>query len=531
MPAALLQIGEDYWENIEIDKDDIQSLAAHLFEIEQPLELEELSKVLVRYRINKIEQSAKKNQSDTGKFYYPRDNYQVGDILSFPHLNWVKGIVEGTRPGNNPELGEFQVLSVKMQDGQIESFAAGLKEHALNAKDYESAISDVLNPDQILANHHKEINAKLGFALQNQKDLVRIGLSWFPKSLLLEINQGHLNLAEAFLDSREGGPITIEELLDQLEIKNVESKQLLEFSMNYALQEDPRFDEVGTSGVFSWFLRRLEPKSVLEVPETLQVPEIIDLPDGLSTSTLRMLEELDDEFCPPDGVLSKQEKSASVSVTLTYPHWRVGSLPLSAQSSRVFPSAIFTDHIKIAFIDSQTNETISAWVVRPGRYVIGLKEWYESQNLIPGSIIELSSTLDPGVINISAQKKRSNKEWIKTVLFGADGGLVIALLRQSIYAGFSDRMAIAVTDVNTMDQIWKDRKPKNIQLKTDTIRMVNELSKLNQQRHVHFVDLYASLNLIRRVPPQNLLHVLMNNPEFLHVGDNYYHLVDTSQTE
>ena len=42
MPAALLQIGEDYWENIEIDKDDIQSLAAHLFEIEQPLELEEL---------------------------------------------------------------------------------------------------------------------------------------------------------------------------------------------------------------------------------------------------------------------------------------------------------------------------------------------------------------------------------------------------------------------------------------------------------------------------------------------------------
>lgn len=531
MSSALLQIGEDYWENLEIDRDDIQSLAAHLFETEQPLELEELSRVLVRERIIKIEQSTKKNQSNAGKFYYPKEEYQVGDLLSFPHLNWVKGTVEDIRPGNNPELGEFNVISVKMQDGQFESFAAGLQDHTLNAKDYESAISNVLNPDQILANYHKEINAKLSSALQNQKDLVRIGLSWFPKSLLLEINQGHLNLAEAFLDSKDGGPVSIEELLNQLEIKNVESEQLLEFSMNYALQEDPRFDEVGTSGVFSWFLRRLEPKSVLEVPEVLQVPEIIDLPDVLSMSTSRMLVELDDEFCPPDGVLSAQEKSASVSITLTYPHWRAGSLPLSAQSSKVFPSAIFTEHIKIAFKDIQTNETISAWVVRPGRYVIGLKEWYETQNLIPGSIIELSSTSDPGVINISAQKKRSNKEWIKTVLFGADGGLVIALLRQSIYAGFNDRMAIAITDVNNMDQLWKDRKPRNIQLKTDTIRMLNELSKLNQQHHVHFVDLYASLNLIRRVPPQNLLHVLMNNPEFLHVGDNYYNLVDTSQTE
>ena len=113
------------------------------------------------------------------------------------------------------------------------------------------------------------------------------------------------------------------------------------------------------------------------------------------------------------------------------------------------------------------------------------------------------------------------------MLVGADGGLVIALLRQPIYAGFHDRMAIAIPDLRTIDKLWEDRKAKNIPLKVDVMKMMNELSKLNTQRHVHFLDLYAALNIIRRTPPQDLLSVLSTTDEINHVGDHYYHLTES----
>ncbi len=170
-----------------------------------------------------------------------------------------------------------------------------------------------------------------------------------------------------------------------------------------------------------------------------------------------------------------------------------------------FPSALQSERIKIDFQDEISKERIPAWVVRPHRYVTGLKEWYEDQNLIPGSIVEIASTKDPGVIKISIERKRSNKEWIKTVLVGADGGIVFALLRQSIYAGFNDRMAIAIPDVKGLDQIWENRSKKEIPLKNDVTRLMHELSKLNNQSHVHFVDLYAGINVIRRVSPPGVI--------------------------
>ena len=148
------------------------------------------------------------------------------------------------------------------------------------------------------------------------------------------------------------------------------------------------------------------------------------------------------------------------------------------------------------------------------------------KNLIPGSVIEITATKHPGTMLIATEKKRSNKEWIKTVLIGADGGLVFALLRQPIYAGFTERMAIAIPDQDGLDKIWHDRLSKNIPLNSDVVRMMNELSKLNSQRHVHFIDLYAAINVIRRTPPMELFEVLSTNPEIIHVGDHYYHLAE-----
>jgi len=273
-------------------------------------------------------------------------------------------------------------------------------------------------------------------------------------------------------------------------------------------------------------LQQLQPAFVQEPPVYIRSTSVVPLADHLDEETFKLLYDLDDELSFSNDEINEVDRVDSATFTLTYPHWRSGSIPVTPNTNRVLPSALESENIKISFIDKQTQQQISAWVVRSHNYVVGLSDWFEQQNLIPGSNIEITATKHPGTMLISTEKKRSNKEWIKTVLIGADGGLVFALLRQPIYAGFNERMAIAIPDRDGLDKIWQDRQGRNIQIKSDVFRMMNELSKLNSQRHVHFIDLYAAINVIRRTPPMELLTVLATTPEIIHVGDHYYHMAD-----
>ncbi len=516
-----------YWANLEITSADLQLLANHLFEKEEPLNVDGLLQVLIDYRLKEREAERKSKLESIGEIYLPAKTVGIGAKIRFPEFDWKQGTVLANRPGENIAIGEFTVSEVEFEDGTRQFFATNLPEHALNTKVYKSQEDVPEDPQEIYKLFAPALRSKLRKALEKQSELVRIADTWFPRSLLIDISKGHLNLAEAILDAHEGGPLDIDALMKELELDvEAQNQKLLEFSLNHALQEDPRFDEVGTTGEIAWFLKRLEPESVLEPPIYIRSTSIVPLADELDEESYKLLYELDDELSFTNDEIDEADRVDSIMFTLTYPHWRSGSIPVTPNTNRVLPSALESENVKISFIDQQNEQTISAWLVRPHNYVIGLREWFEDQNLIPGSNIEISTTKHPGTMMISAEKKRSNKEWIKTVLVGADGGLVFALLRQPISAGFNERMAIAIPDLEGLDKIWKDRIGKKIQIKSDVFRMMNELSKLNSQHHVHFIDLYAAINVIRRTPPMELLEALSTNPEIIHVGDHYYHLAD-----
>ncbi len=527
MGSGYYNAWKTYWADLEITTTDLQLLSNYLFEKEEPLNVDGLLQVLIDLRLAEREAERKSKLESIGELYLPANTYEIGVKVRFPENDWKQATVIANRPGENVALGSFTVTEVEFEDGKRQSFATNLPEHAINTKVYKSQDDAPEDPREIYSLYAPALRTKLRKALEKQAELVRIGDTWFPRSLLIDIGKGHLNLAEAILDAHEGGPLDIEPLMNELELNtDPQNQKLLEFSLNYALQEDPRFDEVGTTGEISWFLKRLEPETVLEPPIFIRSNRLVPLAEELDEESYKLLYDLDDELSFTNDEIDEVDRVDSVSITLTYPHWRSGSIPVTPNTNRVLPSALESENVKISFIDKQTQQPISAWLVRPHNYVIGLREWFEEQNLIPGSNIEISTTKHPGTMLISAEKKRSNKEWIKTVLIGADGGLVFALLRQPIYAGFNERMAIAITDQEGLDKIWHDRASRNIQIKSDVFRMMNELSKLNSQHHVHFVDLYAAINVIRRTPPMELLEALSTNPEIIHVGDHYYHLAD-----
>ncbi len=517
------ELNDNYWRNLEVNNKDIEFLFSYLFEAERPLTTETLVLALIKFRISTEKQKEQAMLSQRGTVYLPKEKHEVNQRLVFPALGWIAGKVSSLRDGINPEQGPFKVIGVDLEDGSTQFFASEYENHELN--NLLPRISSTNEQDEsiILQKYSKSLSKNLQDMLSMSDDLVRIGHEWFPKALLMDFSQGHLNIVEAILDMQGGGPIDTDFLLNQFELDSTANIDLMRFSLNYMLHKDKRFDEVGSKGVFSWFLHRLEPEYVQNTPIYLQ-NEIEDYQSELSEKDKLFISNIDDELI--QNPVIESVSTGKCSITLIYPHWRVGSIPLTPKISQIFPSAFESERIKISLIDKDSNQEVSAWVVRPQKYIYGLEKWYREKELIPGSIINLEKSENSGVIYIQAQKKRSNREWIKTVLVGADAGIVIALLKQPVTAGFSEQMAISIPDPAALDEIWKSRIGKSKSLLNDTLKMMQELSKLNQQRHVHFIEVYSIVNLIRRCPPEPLLYLLNTDKNFSHVGDYYFHLKD-----
>jgi hypothetical protein len=185
--------------------------------------------------------------------------------------------------------------------------------------------------------------------------------------------------------------------------------------------------------------------------------------------------------------------------------------------------------VQFTFIDANSKEQVSGWVVRTNKYVYGLKDWYQSLDLIPGNHITISRGEKPGEVIISAGKKKPSREWIRTALIGADGGFVFAMLKQLVSGSFDERMAIVVPDGEALDKIWETgnytRQPLEITVK----KVMKELAKLNPQGHVHVQELYSAINLIRRCPPRPLLSLLQTRQWSKHMGDLYFRLAETEE--
>jgi len=288
---------------------------------------------------------------------------------------------------------------------------------------------------------------------------------------------------------------------------------------------DPRFDEVGPAGIVAWYLKSLEPESVLNTPLYLNYTPIEYDPDSLTKEMVNLEKSLDDELTPWQN--EDQYSVEEVKVQLIFPHWRAGTLPLSERVLPLFPTAYEAPRIRFTLIDGKTGDRFPGWVVRNERYVSGLRDWYDKNGLIPGGIVYIEPGAEPGEVIVETKSSRSTKEWMRTILVGSDGELVFATLKQIISSDYNPRMAIVIPDIGPVDQVWERNQiepPPFEQIVVDTIR---ELAKLNPQGHVHVTELYAAVNTVRRCPPGPLLSLLETRPWFVHVGDLHFRFDDS----
>lgn len=505
-----------YWgPTFALTDSDIEQLINHFLEVEQPLTLNELARVIIGHRLNEEKKQIKRNMANRS-LYHPHSHYNVGELLVFPALQFVSGQVIDAREGKNPQIGKFSVIKVEL-NGKEREFAADYPlDHPLN-RDNGSIFEmlEMISAEEIYKLYGPIVVQHLATALPGRDNFVRLGQVWFLKDLMLDINIGHLHLAEAVLEVSDGGPLTTEEIMVHLDLANDSHTSVRTFSLNHALFYDGRFDEVAPKGKIAWFLRRMEPEGVQTTPERLKYTPIPYDRTLLNAQLLVLERELDDEWSD----LERSNTPQPVVFTLTYPHRWAGTIPLTSRIAPLFPLGI-SPRQRFLLIDEATSEEIVVWAVQGGRYIHGLAEWYQANAIPVGGFL----TLRPGpagAIYLNFDRRRGQKEWVRLASVG-DGRVKFDISRRTIGCGYDELMLVGTDYIAAVDVLWRRAESQQRPVASLLAEIFPELITNASQRAVHAKTLYSAIQILRRMPPGPLFAELVNNPLFQSVGDYYW---------
>ncbi len=516
-----MTLGQSWARNFIVTHDDLDFLTSLLLDRETPLTTQALSAALVAHRLE-LEEAQISEQYRGVRVFNPADRYEQGQRVLFPAFEEAIGVVEAVRPGNNSSYGEYEVIQVKLT-GAAREFASAYPEHPLCATSPEMFTlpgANSFTAEELLAESGPEIQAKLEAALREEEELVSVAGLWFPRSLVLDLNEGHLNLAEAVLDITGGGPLDTTQVLDEIGGLGSSPRELQIFSMNNALNQDERFDEVGPAGKVSWFLRRAEPPEVLSTPVQLRHTPAAYEPDLLSAEMRALELEIRDEW---SELKPRAAHGDDVSITLIYPHRRAGTLPLNADMQQVFPTARSTPRIALTLIDGQDGEEYAGWVVRQDRYVYGLSALYRKHKLPVGATVLVRPGNSPDVVVVDFHAHRPRTEYVP-IITPKDGRLGFDYQKRPIGAEYDDQMILGADDVTAVDALFEAAQQHRRPLPAIVGQLMNELSRSTPQGTVHAKTLYSAVNVLRRTPPGPVLAALADSADYEHVGNNHWRI-------
>ena len=512
-----------YWQQqFVVDADDIEYLYSLLLEKNQPQPTDNLALAVVKRHCQE-EELAIRAELQRGALYQPKDSYQVGEQLVFPRFDYAAATIVEQRPGNNPQYGDFTVLQVEFEgNGGVREFVSKFSHpHPLNLDEGQSlAEAEGLASPQTLYDLHGEyVNSKLTTALDDNEEFVYFRGDWFLKGLLIPIHDGHLNIAEAAIDI-DDKPLPVDALLENLDMPADVPIETQSISINFALDADERFENVGPKGRVLWYLRRLEPPEVTQVPLQLQTAEWLFELDGFDSELRRLLGEMDDEAIDPALTSPPIPDAETVVVTLNYPHRAAGTLPITAKTVHFFPEAD-DHHIRISFVDKRSGDRIPGWVVSEGKYVYGLGQWYTENQLPAGAYVSLYGTDDPLTVMVDYQSVRLKREWIRVAVMRGKQ-LSFQMLKQPITCEYDELMVIGVSDPDAIDAFWISPEQQQKPLLTLMRQIFPELTKINPQGAVHAKTLYSAVNVVRRCPPGPIFYELSTQACFIPMGHGYW---------
>lgn len=509
-----------YWTtNFQLAPDDIEFLQDYLQTRERPVAEADLVEALIEARFRREEQRIRKELA-RGTVYQPKDTYQVGQTIVFPALDFALGNVTATRPGRNPEHGDFEVVLVELEGAdRPRSFASSLKTpHKLNRRPGDEGLSqeDILGPAELSERYGRELRQRLREQLVSldHTPFVHLGRYWTLRESLADVHIGHLNIAEAMIDVNNR-PLTTAEIMPDLDLPKEIPPALAAFSVDLALDNDERFVDVGTESR-EWYLDRLLPEEAISIPRWLQ--HHLDGFDRseLTVPLLQLEWELDDEWTEGGATSVSAARLPRIELTLTYPHRRSGTVPLTERTSNFFPVREGKRSM-ITLVDGRWGKRFPGWVVPDGHYVCGLGQWYEEHDIPVGAFIVLERTENPTEIVVDFKPHRMKREWVRMVRVEA-GQLRFQHQKQAVSCDYDESMILADSDAGAVEDLHRRVARQAVPVYDLVDEIAPQLMGLSTQGTVHAKTLYSAVNMVRRTAPGPVFAALVANPRFQDAG-------------
>jgi hypothetical protein len=505
----------DFWKTLGTENADLERVYGFVLERGAPVSSRELAAFLIEARVHDEEKRAAEAAARRAPVYQPKETYTVDQHLVFTALDNREGVIQSIRPGENPRIGDFQVMRVLIEgENQPREFAmAYTLPHPLN-EDLTPVIQ-VPAVEEAVAQYGDTVRENLLKQLRTNKEFVHLDDGWYLRGLLPEINAYYLNLVEAAIEQANDSVKTAD-LLKVLEIPDPR-KTVVQFALNLALANDNRFEDVGPLNEPRWFLTRLEPLEARERPRILEATPArqIALPPELETIAAELFDEADLNGDANKPVQPQDE----ITLILTYPHRRAGTLPLTPPVRALLPP-FKNPRLRFNFIDATTKEKIPAYAVKDGNYIAGLTNWFTVRKLSPGAYILLKRGADPLTLQLDYQPQRERGLWVR-VARNQNGQLTFSQERRPVAHKYDEEMLILIGDPAGIDAAAQ-RASEYRSLAVLLEAIFPELAKLSGAGRVHAKTLYSAVNLIKRAGPRAVLNALHESNAFTSVGGGYF---------
>lgn len=517
-----------FWQDeFALTDEDVQLIEELFLDEHRPLSLSELARSLIEQYYGR-EESLVRRQLARGRVYRPNASFEVGEQLVFPHMDFALGTVVGEREGNNPEYGEFSVIAVEFEDdgdghaGEKREFAAGLQEPHKLSFSGEADAAALLNvsAEDLVDRYRDTVERRLATFLSSDPDFVEFRARWLPKGMAPDIHVGLLNIAEAMLVMGEAA-LPPDQLLSELDLPKEIPSEIKVFALNCQVSRDERFLDVGDEDQVLWALRRWLPEAAVTPPAHLRYEAVSYDRTVLDVTHLQIEREVDDEasrlVAPPTAAAARE-----ITLILTYPHWRYGTLPLTQRTRPFFPKGVPGQRTQVTFVDRVGGTEFAGWVVQEHDYVFGLDEWYATNEVPAGAYLKLQRTDDPATVALDLIPRRMQREWTRMVTSDADGGLAFSMQKRPIACEYDELCLIDEPDRQVGDALRAREQELERPLREIVRDVYLELAKLNPSVTVHGKTLYTAVNVLRRCPPGLVFATLFGVRGFITTGDGYW---------
>ncbi len=159
-----------------------------------------------------------------------------------------------------------------------------------------------------------------------------------------------------------------------------------------------------------------------------------------------------------------------------------------------------------------------------GRYVAGLRGWFDQHKLPAGAFIVLERREDPMELVVDFRPKRMRREWMRMAEAIEGDRLDFQMRKQAVSGEYDEQVIIGVEQVEAVSRLQKSPAYANAAMPDLMFQIFTDLAGLSQQGSVHAKTLYSAINVVRRSPPGPIFAALAVDRRVQSIGDGFYRL-------